>query len=246
MSLRDFRCLLSGVSLLHAECALVFLSAGSGKWTPVSLPLWGTYEGVGTLGQMAEGPNAELILAGFQTALREGRAELDHTALGGLADDVSHIETLVNLVALSQIQGLNAVRWEGRALGFGLASAQVAAAFMARDPVLAPDIALEELPDFVLSEPPSSLIYAPLREAQLNLRCKFGLSFYGFLALKQAFAKQGGKWEPPGDGIELRDSHPQVWLAEAMLSASSQEDVLEALREIQESELEHDSVLFDE
>lgn len=246
MSLRDFRCQLSGISLLHAECALVLLSSNSGRWVPLSLPLWGVYEGVGTLGQMDEGPNAELILAGFQRALREGRAELDRNTLGDLADELDHVETLVNLIAFSQVQGLDAVRWEGQPVGFALASAHVAAAFMTGEPELSPDLPLEGLPGFVLPEPASLSIYAPLSQAKLNLRCKFGLSFYGFLALTQEFARQGRAWAPPGLGIDVSESRPQAWLAEAMLAAAGHEELLEALREIQESGSEDDVALIDD
>jgi hypothetical protein len=127
---------------------------------------------------------------------------------------------------------------------FALASAHVAAAFMTGEPELLPELSLEGLPDFVLPEPASHWIYAPLRQAKLNLRCKFGLSFYGFSALTQEFARQGGSWAPPGLGIDVSDSRPQAWLAEAMLAAEGREELLEALREIQESGAEDDSALL--
>lgn len=132
MSSRDYRCALSGVSLLGAEAALVLLERADESWLPASLPLFGIYDGQGTLTEMVEGPNAELLVERLESAMAAGRLSIDFDALGIGAQDLQSLEMALGLVALSQVGGVDAVRFDERPLGFAVLSGHVAAQFISQ------------------------------------------------------------------------------------------------------------------
>jgi len=234
MSLRDFRCQVSGVSLLHAEVAVVLTARmPGGEYGPVALPLFGRYAGQGFVEEVQDGPNADLILAAFQHGLQSGAVVANWESLGMAPLEVDHIETLLSLVSCAQIHGEGALAWEGLELGFSLIQAHVAAALMeAEAEDLPPSQTLESLPGFVLGNSSvSKQIYAPLRDAGVRLRCRFGLSFVALQVLKEAMAERDRGFDSPGMGIDEDDSQPDVWLAEALLAAEGDEELALALAE---------------
>lgn len=237
MSCRDFRCAFSGVSLLNAEVAVVLLQESGTIWVPVALPLFGVYEGLGTVGEVNDGPNADLILAWFQAGIEAGQVHVGFDALGIPPQPIDHIETLLSVVACSQLQGQGSV-WtvspstqrEG-ALGFALLSAHVAATLMEDEPTLRPEVQVEDLPQVVFDSDLGHLIYQPLRHQTHRLRCKFGLSMVGLAALSQGMSAHNRPWGPPGDGILLAESEPALWLAQAMVEFAESPSLIEALED---------------
>ncbi len=231
MSIRDFRSLVSQVSLFGAETALVLLQREGDHFIPISLPLWGRYEGCGTLSEVEPGPNAELVLSAFQRALQEGQASIDWNDLGVPPCDVDHIETLLSLIACAQLHGKEALTWHGSALGFALLSGHVAAALMTREPCIESSMSVEELPAAVLKSPSSAAIYGSLGGKSLTLKCKFGLSFVGFFALEETMSAENIHWIPTTQVIEEGERNADLWLAEAMVRFSENAEILEALED---------------
>lgn len=231
MSRRDFRCAFSGVSLLNSEVAAVLLEETDGGWRPVALPLFGVYEGIGTVSDVNDGPNAELILSWFQSGLDGRKVEIDFAALGLAPQAVDHIETLLSLVACSQFEGGGAVRTAEGALGFALLSAHLAASLMEAEPELPLEVPVERLSEIVFDSELGRAIYEPLRHESHRLRCKFGLSMIGLAALDQALRARGRKWGPPGSGIAVSDAEPALWLAEALLAFAESPSIIEALED---------------
>lgn len=215
----------------------MLLQEVEGSWCPVALPLFGVYEGVGTVGEVNEGPNADLILAWFQESLRDGGLVVDFDAMGLMPQPIDHIETLLSVVACSQIQGQGAVRTDslshenGGALGFALLSGHVAATLMEGEPTLRADVRVEDLPEVVFRLDLGRTIYGPLRHESHRLRCKFGLSMVGLAALDQGMTAWNRHWAPPGGGIVLADAEPSLWLAQAMLEFANSPSLIEALED---------------
>lgn len=231
MSHRDFRCALSGVSLLNSEVAAVLLEETEGGWRPACLPLFGVYEGIGTVSDVNDGPNADLILAWFQRGLEGQKVFVDFAAMDLAPQEVDHIETLLSLLACSQIQGGGAVRTQNGALGFALLCAHLAATLMEGEPELPLEVPVERLAEVVFDSELGRLIYEPLRNESHRLRCKFGLSMIGLGALDQAMKAWDRKWVPPGPGIAATDAEPALWLAEALLEFADSPSIIEALED---------------
>lgn len=231
MSLRDYRCAYTGVSLLNSEVAAVLLVESSAGWRPISLPLFGVYEGLGTVGEVNEGPNADLILAWFQREFEEGKMRVDFAGMGLAPQDIDHIETLLSLIACSQIHGEGAVRTQDGDLGFALVSAHVAATLMEGEPELPGEIPVERLYQVVFDSEHARRIYRPVEHESHRLRCKFGLSMVGLSALDQAMKARQRSWAPPGLGVPLADAEPALWLAEALAEFASSPSIVEALED---------------
>ncbi len=231
MTRRDYRCAFSGVSLLDREVAVVLLEQAEESWRPVGLPLFGVYEGMGTVADVNDGPNADLILAAVQKAIEERRVVVDFEAMGLEEQPIDHIETLLGLLACSQIQGDGAARTSEGALGFALLSAHVAAALTENEPDIAQAVLIEELPEHIFDSAFGREIYAPLRYQPHRLRCRFGLSLVGLGALDAQMRARKKAWVPPGEGIDLAESEVAVWLAQAMVELGSDESLVDALEE---------------
>lgn len=227
MTQRDFRCVLGGVSLFRAEAALVFLFREGENWLPLTLPLWGTYDGLGSLGEVGEGPNADFILSAFVEAEAQGELSFPLSGQDGVAFD--DIETVANIVACSQVQGLGDFRWSEKEIGFALLSAHMAAALMDRESSLDLATKLDDIAKLVLPSPLSKKIYGTLVDVPLRLRTKFCLSFLAFAALQDAMSELAIPWTPAGAGISLEVRQPELWLQEAMLRHSDSPNFLEAI-----------------
>jgi hypothetical protein len=231
MNRRDFRCAFSGVSLLNAEVVAVLLLKEGTHFRPFSLPLFGVYEGHGTVAEVNEGPNADLILAWFQQGLAEERVQVDFAAMGLKPQAIDHIETLLSLVACSQIQGGEAVRASEGQLGFALLSAHIAATLMEGEPALPSENSVEDLPRVVFDSELGRCVYSPLRHESHRLRCRFGLSMVGLAALDQAKKARGRPWCPPGSGIEIEDAEPALWLAGALVEFADSAELVAAIED---------------
>jgi hypothetical protein len=231
MSRRDFQCALSGVSLLDAETALFVLQCVDGEWLPAGLPLWGRYDGLGTLADIQEGPNADLLLGRFQQDLESGNLSVDWDKMGLEEQAIDHVETLMSVIACSQLAELGAVRTKEGPLGFALLSAHVAAAIMNGEPELAGDISVEGLPQALLRSPWGQSVYAPIAELPIKLRCKFGLSFAGLACLIDEMKAQEIPWQPPGLGIAEEEAEPALWMAQALVKFAQSAPLVEALED---------------
>ncbi len=231
MTKRDYRCAFSGLSLLDAEVVVVIIERHGSTWRPISLPLFGIYEGTGTVAEVTEGPNSELLVSALSDGADGGDVRFDFSKMGLSPQPIDHIETLLSWLAVSQIQGDGAIRSTEGALGFALLSAHVAAALMAGEPDLPLERSVDELSEVVFESELGRAIYRPVRRHSHRLRAKFGLSLVGLAALCEQMRSHGMAWTPPGEGIPIEASQKALWLAEATLSFAGDELLIEALEE---------------
>lgn len=231
MSRHDFRCALSGVSLLNAEVALFLVERRGDLWHPASLPLWGTYDGSGVLAEFQEGPNADVLLDGWIGELRSGNVHVDFEKMGLVERPLESLEMMLGVMACSQIGNCDAIRVGGNSAGFVLLSAHVAAHLMELLPNLRADVTLEALPDEVFEGGWGSRLYASLSKLELAVRCKFGISLSGLLALAQRTNDLKITLAPTAEGILESESEPARYLAEALVRFATDEVLSAALED---------------
>lgn len=231
MSRHDFRCALSGVSLIDAEVALLLVERRAGRWHLASLPLWGIYDGSGTLSEFQEGPNADLLLEGWTGELRRGNVRVDLEAMGLSEQPLDSLEMMLSVMACSQVGGFDAVRVGDRPVGFLLLSGHVAAHVMELSPELDRGVTLESLPEAVFRGGWGSRLYGELRHLPLTVRCKFGILLAGLLALSQRLDSLKIELRPTTEGIVESESEPARYLTEAMMRLSNDEVLLSALED---------------
>lgn len=231
MSRRDFRCGLTGVSLLGAEAALVLIQKTGEIWHLSSLPLFGRYEGAGTLTEVSEGPNADLLLAFFKSAHASGQVVVDFEKMGLSEQPLDDLEMWLSLLACSQVGNHDACRYLEQPLGFCLFSAHVLAQLMGGEPEEPIGLSLEALPTAVLGPGFGPHVYQGLSSRSLKTRCKFALSFLGLLAAKQEMERREVALLPPGPGIFEDETEPARYLAEALVAFASSVELVEALED---------------
>ena len=76
MGFFDFRCSISGLSLRAAHAVHVALiEAEPGRWLPLSLPITGSYDRLGSIDGFVPDFRSELFVRGFARMARAGRAD---------------------------------------------------------------------------------------------------------------------------------------------------------------------------
>lgn len=227
----DYRCSFSGVSLIGAETMVVLTACGDAP-APVSLPLWGSYEGSGVVVNIDEGPNAERILSAWDRDLEASCAFVDWAALDIEPLQIDHIETLIALVMANEYHGLSAVTWQGAGLSLCLLESNVAACIMQDEPAQLHDVRVEDLTAEVLGRHPiAHSIYSQLPYESPKSRCKFGLGALALSSLTQNMALNNKPWARPQGGITEEERDPARWLAEAYLAFADEPALVEALEE---------------
>lgn len=232
--LMDYRCMITGVGLLGAECGCVVLAqTPDAAFVPITLPLWGRYTGHGAVEDIHEGPGADLILGGLQGLQQSKHLRVNWATLGVEPQPLDHIEAVLGILALAHIHAPSAVQCQGRVLRFALLSGHVAAALMAEEPVRLPhDTPIEQLPEVVFNQDPlASTLYAPLAAQSVRLRCRFGLILAGFAALDDGLLSRNLRWSPPGEATIASAAASERWLAHALAQASDDPVLLAGLSE---------------
>lgn len=201
-------------------------------FAPISLPLWGSYEGNGVIANVDEGPNAERILTAWNRDLEASCALVDWAALDIEPLQIDHIETLIALVMANEYHGLRAVTWQGTGLSLCLFESNIAACVMQDEPAQLHDVKVEDLTAEVLTRHPlAHSIYSQLSYESPKLRCKFGLSALALGSLRQNMAQNNKVWARPQGGITEVERDPARWLAEAYLAFADEPALVEALEE---------------
>ena len=245
----DYRCALSGVSLLGAEAMAVLLARPQlekGPFFSVALPIFGQYDGSLALGDVHEGPNSAAILRAFTQDWAKGRAVVDFEALGVEPFAIDHIETLLSLIRLNQVHASNALFWHGLELDFALFESNVAAAAMQDEPEALLDVASDELVWAVLGRHPlTSSIYLQALSGGPRLRCKYGLSAVALASLALRLRSENLPWSGPGAGYPSEARQPLVWLTEATERWGQDAALVEALEEYASQLSEEDPPMDD-
>ncbi len=229
----DYRCAISGLSLMGAETMAVVLASRDGQtgtYVPCALPLFGTYDGSGSLVEVSEGPNAEAILGAFNRDLEQGLATVEWTRFSLQPMALDHIETWLGLLRANAIHELDAVSWRGYRLDLAFFESHVAAAHMQAEPQRLFGVPVDKLPQAVFFDHPlASRIYEAAFECGPQLRCKYGLSLVAFASLWEALGPRGADLDGPGYAYPLEASQGALWLAEAYRDLGADEALLEAL-----------------
>lgn len=233
MSTRDFRCLVSGVSLLGAEAAAwLFVREEGGRALPITLPIWGCYGGHGRLEDVSDGPHTKLLEQAFVRGGEQGSVRVSWERLGLSPGAIDHVEGIVSLALMASIHGeLDAFLWHDQAVHCALFEANVAAALMQGEPRRLHSAKVHELGSLVLPHRISRDIYGPVADATATERCKFGLGFVSCAALIDALVGLRIEVRGPGSGIALAERREQEWLAAALQRFSENEVLLLALSE---------------
>lgn len=239
--LHDFRCMITGIGLLGAECAVILLAERDlaerdsaerdASFVPISLPLWGQYFGKGTVEEIAEGPNADAILRGMQQLQRDERLTIDWTALGIDRQSFDHVEDVIGLLSLAHIHGPEAMKCDGRRLTFALSSSYVTASLMEEESdTIATTVPVERLPEVVFDEDPiAQTLYADFARLPIRLRCRFGLALAGLSSLSAGLRARDVAWAPPPPPLPVDATASEKWFARALTRAQSDPIVMAGL-----------------
>jgi hypothetical protein len=118
MGLYDERCLVTGVSLKGVDAALVLLDHDGDGYHPIALAIKGTYNRLGSIDNIDEDENTELVLGYFQEKLRGGDLVIDPAETGG--DQINDIEHLLGLFERNVTVEADAAVLNGRRIAFAL------------------------------------------------------------------------------------------------------------------------------
>ena len=219
------------------ECAGVLLLLVDGIYQPVSLPLFGRYLGNGVLEEVVDGPNYDLVFQALSRLQQAGRFSVDWEALGTAEIALSNLEAFLEVLAVAAIHARAAVTVDGHQLSFALLSAHVAAALIAKEPQsLDPQTKVEDLPRAAFGghrSPPVTAfteeIYGALNRQSPRLRCRFGQSFVGLIALQEAAIALGAQLAPPDDFPERDLAASRQALALFLDAVGEDEELVDAL-----------------
>ena len=234
MHLQDFFCSFSKLSLTYRETGFIILStADDGTFKPAALPVWGRYNGLGGLDDIEDGPNADLILAGFQDLYQQGELKVNFESMGLPVYEIDSLELLVSLFFCAQLHAPDAIQLSGRPLRFALVSAHLAAQLMEQEPQEQSfALKLEDLPSFIFAQSHfGQKIYALLEAQSLKLRCRFGLSLIGLQALSESLKLRSLLLLPPGPAEQFKPAEQSALLLNALEQFADDEVLLEALSE---------------
>ena len=199
-----------------------------GRVEPCSLPIFGTYDGQGFFSDVVEGKNAEWIGAAITEGLEMGELVIDWKRLGLEPFPLDHLESVISVIACSQLHDAQAVHWCGDELGAVLLEGNILAALMQREEQSEVATELCDLPHVVFPHSPQArAIYRPFFAAPLAQKCRFGLSLLGFLKVREAVGERGFQDAPrPQRGVE---GQARRWCDEAIALFSGQPDLQAAL-----------------
>jgi hypothetical protein len=118
MGFYDARCMVTGVSLKAADAALVLLDRQGNECHPIALAIQGAYNRLGSIDNIDEDENTELVLGYFREKLRSGELIIDPDEAGG--DQINDIEHFLGLVERNVTMEYDAAVLNGRRVLFAL------------------------------------------------------------------------------------------------------------------------------
>lgn len=118
MGFYDYRCMATGVSLKGARTVLVLLSRIGTRYLPITLPITGQYNRLGSIDSIEDDDNTPLILAYFLDKLQAGELVIDEEELG--YGQIENLEQLLGLIERNVTLETDTVVLGGRRVCFGL------------------------------------------------------------------------------------------------------------------------------
>ncbi|NME68586.1 hypothetical protein [Flammeovirga aprica] len=118
MGFFDTRCMISGLSLKLSETVAVFLIQQGDILQPISLPIFGTYNRLGTIDCVEENINTVIVLNFFKSKIASGDIKVDWDEVD--FDQVDNIEQLFEIVERGVTQNYASVLFNNMKIGFAL------------------------------------------------------------------------------------------------------------------------------
>jgi hypothetical protein len=118
MGFYDERCMVTGVSLKGADAALVLLDRDGDAYRPIALAIKGAYNRLGSIDNIDEDENTELVLGYFREKLRCGELVIDTAEADG--DQINDIEHFLGLCERNVTVEADAAVLNGRRVLFAL------------------------------------------------------------------------------------------------------------------------------
>jgi hypothetical protein len=125
MGFYDCRCMVSGVSLKGADCALVLLEEVGRGHRPVALAITGNYNRLGSIDGIDEDDNTELVLRYFLDRLKSGEFVVDEDYCGPDHYPITDVEGLLWAFERNQNDDPTVALLGGRPIKFALISRAV-------------------------------------------------------------------------------------------------------------------------
>jgi hypothetical protein len=97
MGFYDYRCMITGVSLLGADTALVLLQRTTAGHQPISLAIKGNYDRFGAIDGIDQDANTDLVLQYFHDKFERGEFVLNQVFLKNVDDYFEDIEGLLKV-----------------------------------------------------------------------------------------------------------------------------------------------------
>jgi hypothetical protein len=118
MGFYDERCMVTGVSLKGADAALVLLDRDGDEYHPIALAIKGAYNRLGSIDNIDEDENTELVLGYFREKLRGGELVIDAAEADG--EQINDIEHFLGLCERNVTVEADAAVLSGRRVAFAL------------------------------------------------------------------------------------------------------------------------------
>jgi hypothetical protein len=224
--------MLTGVSLLGDTAGFVPLLQSQERFSPVALPVWGSYDRLGAIDGVAEGPNSSRVLAGFQQLVAAGVVTVDRVRIDEPPLALETFDDLVRTFDRALISDPCALSCNGAVLSYALVSGSVFQSLLELAPDDPHDGTVEELARFALGdEDPARTIYLGLMDEPARIRYRFGSAFADFLAVQRWMETRRVEWRPPStdEGVTHSNADRRQFLADARQRFCEDHMVLAAL-----------------
>jgi hypothetical protein len=237
MGFYDYRCMVTGLSLLGERAALFLLERRGGGYFPCALPIVGSYDRLGCVDNIELGHNATHILASFGRDREPRLVTINWTALGEAPRNFSNFEDVAYVLDRGVIEVDDLVVCAGSALSYSLLHQGIAAALMSlpsHDDLRKLDTAGLARVAFGEAEFPR-VAYQPLASDRSPEEAGFRQELVGLIAMNQWLARNGIPWEPPSDPGQHGADEKRRFLAEAKDRFAKAAELTDALRDYEQT-----------
>lgn len=222
MGFYDYRCMVTGVSLLGAKTALFILRRGPEGFEPVALPIFGSYDRGGGVDGIEDDFTSRRLPVVFNELVSAGGIVVDWERIGESPEPFRDAETLVRLLDRNCIEGDNeGITCEGAAISYSLVSAPIVRALFASptahhvaEPMTVVVSALEPAPTLYPATSPDEVMKATAALSRMR----------SWLRTRKLV------WSPPSDPSQHDDEETGQYYADALKRFADDLVVLAGLR----------------
>ena len=241
MGLFARRCMITGVSTGYAgSVAFVPVLHVDGEYRPTALPVWGTYDGYGSIGNVAPGPASERFCRAFADLLRSGVITIDWTRLLEKPLSPTTSEAVFKILERALVQAEGAITCAGRVLSFALLNGDVAEELLLELPTeVEPSVEPATLATLVCGAyEPALATFSDLHLQDADARAMFASTFAGFAALNQWLRRSGIQWCPPRETGQYNQTEAIGFLSAARERFSSEPLIPHGLQQYYDNDIQ--------